>query len=348
MSSLNDFIESFLLERGAIKVGFATRETLSGGPPSADLTYILSGARSAISFALPLDRDKIRAYLGKKNHLEHEQDNISANIKSSSLAKALALELESRGFAAKRVHANLVYRHEVVGWELSMPPDLSHRYIAVRSGVGSYGWSGNVGMKDYGTAILLGTVVTEAELDPTDPVPSEESFCDNCRLCVGACASGMFSANRETSVTLGGVTFTHSARKSYFLCQFVCGGFTGLHKSGKWSTWSPGRFDIPKKEDELFPALAKAVEKYQRWPERKDGASGYENPALKGANLRLTCANCQIICWGNKEDTAANYKLLTSSGCVIQRPDGRIITMTPAEADKAFAAMSTEHQSLYR
>ncbi|MBT4269412.1 MAG: hypothetical protein HN580_14890 [Deltaproteobacteria bacterium] len=35
--SLNGLIEEFLLERGALKVGFANKETLAGGPPSADL-----------------------------------------------------------------------------------------------------------------------------------------------------------------------------------------------------------------------------------------------------------------------------------------------------------------------
>ncbi len=37
--SLEGIIESFLRERGAIKVGFANRETLAGGPPSIDLDY---------------------------------------------------------------------------------------------------------------------------------------------------------------------------------------------------------------------------------------------------------------------------------------------------------------------
>jgi len=47
-----------------------------------------------------------------------------------------------------------------------MPPILSHRYIAACSGVGSFGWSGNVGIKGYGTIVELGTVVTSAELNP--------------------------------------------------------------------------------------------------------------------------------------------------------------------------------------
>ena len=43
--SLETQIEEFLKERGAIKVGFATLDSMAGGPPSSDLTYILPEAR---------------------------------------------------------------------------------------------------------------------------------------------------------------------------------------------------------------------------------------------------------------------------------------------------------------
>jgi epoxyqueuosine reductase QueG len=345
--SLNSEIEQFLLERGALKVGFATLETLSGGPPSADLSYILPEARSAVSFALPLDREKIRAFLGKESHSAHEQDNFEANIKSSRLAKALAIWLEEEGFASKRVISNNVYRTEVEGWNLSMPPDLSHRYVAARSGVGSFGWSGNVGIKGIGCAVILGTAVTEAELEPTGPVPEEESFCDRCKLCVAACPSGMFDEKEETSVTLGGVTFTFAERDSYTGCQFVCGGFTGLHRSGKWSTWSPGRYRLPEDEKELMDVFLRAIYNYAKWPERNDGGSGYVNIALSDTSLRLTCANCQLICWGDKEDTLENYRLLTGSGCVIQSEDGDVEVLPCEDAARAFERLPGAHKCLY-
>jgi epoxyqueuosine reductase QueG len=345
---LENRIEEFLLERGALKVGFATLETLAGGPPSSDLTCIMPNARSAVSFALPLDREKIRAYLSKLDHAAHEKDNIEVNIRSSRLAKELALWLEEQGHASRRVHSNLVYRQEEPGWELLMHPDLSHRYVAARSGVGSFGWSGNIGIKGYGTAILLGTTVTEAELEPTDPVPADETFCDNCKLCASACASGLIEPRKETEVTLGGVNFTYSAKRNYMFCQFVCGGFTGLHKSRKWSTWSPGRYTIPEDEGELFETFARAVGNYQRWPERKDDPGGYVNPALTETTVRLTCGNCQVICWGDKEATKENYRLLTSSGCVLQREDGTVEALPAGEAETAFESMSEEHQGLYR
>jgi len=54
---------------------------------------------------------------------------------------------------------------------LGMNPDLSHRYLAVRSGVGWFGFSGNVITPEYGAAVILGTCVTSAELEPRTPYP---------------------------------------------------------------------------------------------------------------------------------------------------------------------------------
>ena len=38
---LNEEIESFLTNKGALSVGFANKDTLAGGPPSSDVTYKL-------------------------------------------------------------------------------------------------------------------------------------------------------------------------------------------------------------------------------------------------------------------------------------------------------------------
>jgi epoxyqueuosine reductase QueG len=47
-------------------VGFATLETMEGGPEGADLKYMLPEAQSAIGFALPLNKQLIRPYLAKE------------------------------------------------------------------------------------------------------------------------------------------------------------------------------------------------------------------------------------------------------------------------------------------
>nr|MDO8080962.1 hypothetical protein [Candidatus Freyarchaeota archaeon] len=69
----------------------------------------------------------------------------------------------------------------------------------------------------------------------------------------------------------------------------MCGGFTGLNKSGKWSTYSPGRFNIPKDGKELASVLIHAMSQYKEWPERTDGSGGFENQAAPGLNIWLTC-----------------------------------------------------------
>ncbi len=348
VATLNKQIEKFLKERGAIRVGFATLDTLAGGPPSVDLTYVLPEARSAISFALPLDRNIIRDFLAKKKWIEAERDDKEVNKKSTQIGKELAKWLESKGFKAYANENNNIYRTEIKTWKKDMPPDISHRYIAVRSGVGSFGWSGNVGIKDFGTAIILNTVVTDAELEPTDPIPEEESFCTKCKLCVAVCPARFFDAKETVEITMGGKTFSYSKRHHKFRCQLVCGGFSGLHPSGKWSTWSPGRFTLPEGDDEnaLIKVLANAALKYIKWPDRKP-EGGFKHPLLKEKKLRLTCGMCQKICWGNEEETRKNYEILTNSGCVLQKPNGDIIVLPPEEAQKVFDEFPRKHRKLY-
>jgi epoxyqueuosine reductase QueG len=342
--SLNRLIEEFLLERGAIKVRFANRESLAGGPPSADLTYQLEGARSAVSFALPLDRERTRRYLAKE---EYHEEQITVSILSSRLSKECAQLLANEGHASARVHGNNKYRTELPGWQLNMHPDISHRYVAVASGLGSFGWSGNVGIQGYGTAVILGTVVTTADLTPTDPIPENESFCDKCKTCVGTCVGGMFSKSEEDSVTLGGRTYTFSRRIDLNRCNLVCGGFTGLHRNGKWSTWSAGRFRVPEKPEETLERLVKSIKQSSRRP-AMPSPGGFQSSALgQNMNIRLTCGICSYICFGDKDETRENYRLLTSSGCVIQRENGEKIVLPPEEAAEEFEKMDTVHQALY-
>ena len=64
---------------------------------------------------------------------------------------------------------NEVYRDGPPEVKRRMYPDISLRYLAAASGVGSLGFSGNLLTNDYGPAIILGGLLTEAELEPTTP-----------------------------------------------------------------------------------------------------------------------------------------------------------------------------------
>jgi len=337
-------VKDLVLNAGAIDVGIVTTETLEGGPPSTDLSYVLVGARSAIVFALPLDQEKIERFLKKEDFPGHCLDNVRTNTQASGIALELARFLEMKGHAAVPVESNFVYRKDTARGPFDEKPPISHRYLAVRSGIGHFGLSGNVIRENEGAAIILGSVVTKAHLTPTEPLPAGENYCDECRLCMSACASGLMHGEEKTSVTLGGVEFSYARRQSYNRCDYVCGGFSGLSKSGKWSTWSPARFPIPDKDEEFLEALIGAVKPYALRP--RPGI-GFFHPLLPGNKGQSTCGHCQIICHPDKDVRAKRLKILTEAGVVIQLEDGSLKGVSPEEALQHLAAMSPEERTLY-
>jgi epoxyqueuosine reductase QueG len=365
---LNNEIENLLYERGALKVGFATKNSLLGGPPSTDITYVMSNAKSAVIFALPLDKEKIRSFLRKElpnGKINHELDNIQINVDAFKMGKEVAQILKKEGYNSEVIFPNFKYRTDVDGWQMKMYPELALRYLAARAGVGSIGWSGNIGIKGYGSTVILGGLVTSVELKPTDPIPSEESFCTHCKLCSKVCAFGMFSKEDLDEITLGGHKFTYANRINVMRCQIVCGGLSGLDKTKKWSTWSPGRFSYPETEDQVRRIFSYALLKAPKRPNSSNYNNGFDISQLADdvkvtdlntgedlskemlTGVNLTCGNCQLICWGDPKETKQNYEILTSSGCVIEHPDGNIEILTPEQAENQFKKFPTKHKRLY-
>jgi epoxyqueuosine reductase len=58
---------------------------------------------------------------------------------------------------------------------------------AARSGVGFYGKNTLLITRRHGSWVVLGTLITEAELDATPPLDTD---CGECRLCIDACPTG--------------------------------------------------------------------------------------------------------------------------------------------------------------
>jgi epoxyqueuosine reductase len=344
MEDLSRMLKEMAKCLGAVRVGIVTRETLDGGPPSTDLTYVLPEAESAVCFALPLNQAHIEPYLKKEDHRSHYTDNVRTNTMAGGIALEMASFLKQKGFASVPLAANLEYRTETPNGMLDEIPPIAMRYLAVRSGVGHFGRSGNVIDAENGAAIILGTVVTAATLNPTDPLPEEENYCDGCRLCEGACASGFMSPEEMTTVTLGGHAFSYAKRRTHHRCDYVCGGFSGLHPSGKWSTWSPARFPIPEKDEDFLPAVIHALTPFL---DRPESSERFFSVLVPGNKLELTCGNCQLVCHPEKDVRKRRYRMLTGSGVVIQYPDGTRRAVSPAEAESHLSAMDAQTRALY-
>ena len=337
-------IRKLVLHSGAVAFGIATRKTLEGGPPSTDLTYVLPEARSAIVFALALDQKAIERFLKKEDMAAASIDNRRVNNMASGLALELSEFLIMKGHKSVPLVSNAAYRQDTPNGPFDDLPPVSHRYLAVRAGIGHFGKSGNVIMPEYGAAIILASVVTAAELPATAPLPPEETYCDDCRLCMAACASGLMSADEETSVSMGGVDFKYSKRRSYHRCEYVCGGFTGLHRSGRWSTWSPGRFPIPEKDGEFPAALRKTASAYRS---RKKIDYGFYHALAPGGLLEFTCGHCQFVCHPDPKVRRARLEMVLGSGVVIQERDGTLRAVSPEKARQHLDQMPPEERALY-
>jgi epoxyqueuosine reductase len=61
------------------------------------------------------------------------------------------------------------------------------REAAARSGVGFYGKNTLLITQRHGSWVVLGTLVTDVELEPTPPLDAD---CGSCRLCIDACPTG--------------------------------------------------------------------------------------------------------------------------------------------------------------
>ena len=61
------------------------------------------------------------------------------------------------------------------------------REAAARSGVGFYGKNTMLITRRHGSWVVLGTLVTDVELESTPPLGSD---CGECRLCIDACPTG--------------------------------------------------------------------------------------------------------------------------------------------------------------
>jgi epoxyqueuosine reductase len=81
-----------------------------------------------------------------------------------------------------------------------------------------------------------------------------------------------------------------------------------------------------------------------KWPASAGGRYFY----FSDAKLRVSCANCQLVCCPDKDERKARYKMLTESGVVLQNSDGSLEAVSPKNAKKRLASLSVPQRALYQ
>jgi hypothetical protein len=235
--TLENEIKDFARKAGVSVVGIAGPERLSG-PPSIDPTFTMPGARSVVSMVMPMEIPAIYDFLGKKSSGPHNIDQIKKSQKMYRLSNEVAEFIINKGFRAKSVAPNNTYVRSLD--MLSTRPIFSHRFGAVVSGLGTFGISGNVVTREFGAAVYLGTVVTDALLNSDPILPARDAMdnrCRTCKLCDKSCTLHMFSADEEEYLLLNGVLHARGKRDNLDLCNMPCFGLHGISSDKKWSNW---------------------------------------------------------------------------------------------------------------
>lgn len=115
------------------------------------------------------------------------------------------------------------------------------REAAARSGVGFYGKNTMLITRKHGSWVVLGTLVTTAELEPTSPLGLD---CGSCRLCIDACPTnaleeaGVLDVNRclsywtqsRHSIPADVRVALHDRVYGCDICQDVCPWNRGVEK----------------------------------------------------------------------------------------------------------------------
>ncbi len=342
----NEIVMDMAKTLGASHVGITTKNTLNDSHQTTDLDYILDGAESAVTFAVPFEDSEldnyVDMYLKKQDHKKLE----TAKVRATTLANGIALEisglLNQVGYKTEPVHSNFVYRKESPA-EYRVPP-LSHKLLAFRGGIGHIGYNGMILTNEYGANIALASVVTQAKLEATEALPESENYCDNCKLCSKVCL-GDYMLSEELEDEIGGVKYKTALKTHPMRCSFVCTGSTG-YKDGNWSTWSPARFEIPESDDELKEIFQKQAIPAQYERNQLYGIEGgFFHPFYPGYKIEYSCSLCQIICHPSKSVRNERYQKLIKSGVIIEE-NGKKKAVTPQKADEIIDSMPTGMKKL--
>ena len=168
----NNDIRKFLIKGGAGQVGFCY---------AGDNPFLLP---FAVSYTIPLLDAIVDTITDVPTHTYfHHYRSINALIDSLSLR--CALMLQKSGARAAAIPAS----QSVNG----MQGIYSHKYAAVRSGIGFVGKSGLLVSKENGPRVRLGTVLTDCALSVNDYEPKCE--CGECNICVASCPALALTGN---------------------------------------------------------------------------------------------------------------------------------------------------------
>jgi epoxyqueuosine reductase QueG len=176
--SINDELVKLLVDAGAAKVGFAGLGCL---PAEAG-----KGFSRAVSIAVRINPAVLEG-MDKAPKNECADEYTGLNKLLDSAGDAAVRFLEGKGFKALNMR-----RDDVKVSRETLTSELPHKTTATLAGMGWIGKCALLVTEEFGPAVRISTVLTDAPLDTAKPVTESRcGACDICaRTCPGQAASG--------------------------------------------------------------------------------------------------------------------------------------------------------------
>jgi Fe-S-cluster-containing hydrogenase component 2 len=148
----------------------------------ADIQRCFPPARSLLSIVCRMNREPIRSVDRSVANLEFHETTEHVN----DVARAIVTALERQGVRALNSPSGFPMEAQNWGGKMWI---VSHKPVAVAAGLGQMGIHRNVIHPQFGSFILLGTVLIASDL-AEQAAPLDYNPCLGCKLCVAACPVG--------------------------------------------------------------------------------------------------------------------------------------------------------------
>ena len=177
--TLTSMLKKFLIDNGATEVGFA------------DITHFTpkQGLNNGIVFYITYPKETIRNMQNAPTK-EYLYELIDLNARLDALGMKCEEFLIDKGYNA---YAQTKERLGTDFGEFNSF-DLPHKTIATRAGLGWIGKSALFTTSNYGSALRLSSVLSDAPLDIG--TPTLKSKCGKCMECKNACLGGAISGKQ--------------------------------------------------------------------------------------------------------------------------------------------------------
>ncbi len=204
-----DWLRQLCREAGADDVGLVEISRPALDDQRDDILRFFPGTKTLISFVCRMNREPIHSPARSVANLEFHHAGDQVN----EVAREVVAALEGHGVRA--INPAMGFPMEMDRFNKGKIWIVSHKPVAVAAGLGHMGIHRNVIHATFGSFILLGTILVDAEATAYDQ-PLAYNPCLECKLCVAACPTGAISADGHFNFS---ACYTHNYR------EFL-GGFT--------------------------------------------------------------------------------------------------------------------------